>query len=58
MIKSITWLISNRLTNDSTSCNKELNGGYGAWDKIVEDIISHVIAKSKENHTISLRFIV
>ena len=29
-----TWLISNPIPNTSTSCNKDLNGGYGTWDKI------------------------
>ena len=58
MIKRRKWLIINPLLNDSASYNKDLNGGYGTWNKIVEEIISQIIAKSKEKNIIPVRFII
>ena len=50
MAKRRTWLISNPLPNGSTSCNKDLNGGYGTWDKIGENLISKLIGRAKKNN--------
>ncbi len=48
--KNRKWLICNPLPNTSTSCNKDLNGGYGTWDKIGNNLISKFIARSKKNN--------
>ena len=50
MIKKRSWLISNPLPDSSTSCNKDLNGGYGTWDKIGENLISKLIARAKKSN--------
>lgn len=49
-LKKRNWLLCNPLPNTSTSCNKDLNGGYGTWDKIGNNLISKFIAKSKKNN--------
>ena len=48
MIKKGSWLISNPLPDSSTSCNKDLNGGYGTWDKIGDNLISKLIGRAKK----------
>ena len=48
--KERTWLISNPIPNTSTSCNKDLNGGYGTWDKIGNNLISNFIARLKKKN--------
>ena len=48
--KKRTWLISNPIPNSSTSCNKDLNGGYGTWDKIGNNLISQFIARAKKKN--------
>ena len=48
--KKRTWLISNPIPNTSTSCNKDLNGGYGTWDKIGNNLISQFIARAKKKN--------
>ena len=50
MIKKGSWLISNPLPDYSTSCNKDLNGGYGTWDKIGDNLISKLIARAKKRN--------
>ena len=50
MIKKGSWLISNPLPDSSTSCNKDLNGGYGTWDKIGDNLISKLIARAKKSN--------
>lgn len=50
--------IGNPLTNDSESCNKNLNRVYGNWDKISENFFFQIIAKSKINNILLLRFII
>ena len=47
MLKIRSWLITNALPESSSSCNKDLNGGYRTWDKIGNNLISKIIAKSK-----------
>ena len=47
LLKKRTWLISNPIPNSSTSCNKDLNGGYGTWDKIGNNIISRFISAER-----------
>ncbi len=49
-MKKTNWLICNPLPNTLTSCNKDLNGGYGTWDKIGNSLISKFIARSKKNN--------
>ena len=44
-----TWLISNPIPDSPTSCNKDLNGGYGTWDKIGNNPISRIIARLKKS---------
>ena len=46
--KKRLWLISNPIPESETSCNKDLNGGYGTWDKIGKNIISKFIARAKK----------
>ena len=53
-LKKRKWLISNPLPNTATSCNKDLNGGYGTWDKIGNNLISKFIAKSKKKNNIKI----
>ncbi len=48
--KNRKWLICNPLPNTSTSCNKDLNGGYGTWDKIGNNLLSKFIARSKKSN--------
>ena len=48
--KERTWLISNPIPNTSTSCNKDLNGGYGTWDKIGNNLLSKFIARLKKKN--------
>ena len=50
MIKNRSWLISNPLPDSSTSCNKDLNGGYGTWDRIGDNLISKLIARAKKSN--------
>ena len=50
LLKKRTWLISNPIPNSSTSCNKDLNGGYGTWDKIGNNIISKFISRAKKKN--------
>lgn len=50
MTEKRTWLIANPIPDSSTSCNKDLNGGYGTWDKIGNNIISKFISKAKKNN--------
>ena len=50
MIKQRKWLICNPIPNSYSSCNKDLNGGYGTWDKIGDNIISKIIGKAKKNN--------
>ena len=45
-----TWLISNPIPNTFSSCNKDLNGGYGTWDKIGNNLISKFIARLKKKN--------
>ena len=42
-----SWLIANPLPTRSTSCNKDLNGGYGTCDKIGDSILAKLIARFK-----------
>ena len=49
-LKPRKWLICNPLPNTSTSCNKDLNGGYGTWDKIGKNLVSKFIARLKKNN--------
>tara|TARA_B100000524_G_scaffold181466_1_gene93485 strand:+ start:279 stop:455 length:177 start_codon:yes stop_codon:yes gene_type:complete len=58
MNKIIKWPTSYPLTNDSESCNKELNEVYGNWEKSGENFISQIIAKSKINNILLLRFVI
>ena len=50
MIQKRSWLISNPLPVSNTSCNKDLNGGYGTWDRIGDNFISKLIAKAKKSN--------
>ncbi len=50
MATSRFWLISNPLPKSSTSCNKDLNGGYGTWDKIGNNFISKIIGRLKKRN--------
>ena len=47
MPKRRSLLITNPLPESASSCNKDLNGGYGTWDKIDDNLISKIISKSK-----------
>ena len=49
-IEKRLWLISNPIPKSETSCNKDLNGGYGTQDKIGKNIISKFIARAKKNN--------
>ena len=42
-----SWLIANPLPTLSTSCNKDLNGGYGTCDKIGDSTLAKIIARFK-----------
>ena len=48
--KKRLWLISNPIPESETSCNKDLNGGYGTWDKIGNNIFSKFIARAKKDN--------
>tara|TARA_Y100001968_G_scaffold330638_1_gene383050 strand:+ start:6461 stop:7828 length:1368 start_codon:yes stop_codon:yes gene_type:complete len=43
-----TWLIANPIPHKSTSCNKDLNGGYGTCDEIGDSLSSKILAKIKK----------
>tara|TARA_B100000579_G_C22627306_1_gene754837 strand:+ start:27 stop:704 length:678 start_codon:yes stop_codon:yes gene_type:complete len=43
-----SWLIANPIPNDRTSCNKDLNGGYGTCDEIGDSLFAKVLAKIKK----------
>ena len=42
------WLIANPVPFNSTSCNKDLNGGYGTVDNIGSSIISRLLGRIKK----------
>ena len=42
------WLIANPIPNKATSCNKDLNGGYGTLDEIGESISSRLLSFAKK----------
>ena len=50
MSKKINWIISNPIPNSSSSCNKDLNGGYGTWDKFSDNPFSRIISKAKKKN--------
>ena len=44
------WLIANPLPTNSTSSNKDLNGGYGTIDNIGSNVISSILGKVKKKN--------
>ena len=47
-VKVTNWLIANPIPNKATSCNKDLNGGYGTLDEIGESISSRLLSFAKK----------
>ena len=44
------WLIANPLPTNATSCNKDLNSGYGTIDNIGSSVISRILGKVKKKN--------